>query len=294
MAKDTKFKLNMTEQYDFRSVEKLLEQESEQGWILTEATTYGFRFRKVEPARRRFRIVFCSQDGRWDMVPNEEVQTLIDLVESSGWKLIDRNWKMLYFMTEDETAPEPETDEGLKLEAIQASLKVSFFPAWGVLIIILGILNGVLLSEFRTEYFQVAGNLPRIMELVSLISVSLLSVCNLVGYAYWIRKAKKMIEAGGSCPEVNYVSVMNVFSIAAIVLFALLSPVVAIVCGNISKGAPTLVRFILMMTLLIAVSFLEKSQRKKGAQGAGGLIMTIVFIAVFALNMGVVSLTDQL
>ena len=141
--KNTKRRFVLFSFYDRSGIETYLEQQAESGWLLDKVSAFGWRFRRIEPRKIRFSVVYFSKASAFDPEPSEQQLVFQDFCEHTGWKIASSNAQMQIFYN-DRADPTPiETDAVLEVAAIHAAVKKSFLPNY-CLLAAAGMMNAAL------------------------------------------------------------------------------------------------------------------------------------------------------
>ena len=72
--KDTKRKLMPFTFYDRSGIERMLEEEAAKGWLLEKTSALGWIYRRIEPAKIHFSVVYFPSATAFDPAPSERQQ----------------------------------------------------------------------------------------------------------------------------------------------------------------------------------------------------------------------------
>ncbi|MCI8853082.1 MAG: DUF2812 domain-containing protein [Lachnospiraceae bacterium] len=183
--------------YDATGIEEHLERMAAQGWMLKKIGKGGWVYSRVEPVKLKFSVVYYPAASEFDPYPSDAQKTLWDFCEKDGWRLAASWVQMQIFYHEGENPRPIETDALLQLENIQRSMKRSFLPSSGILLV-LSILQCSMLG--RNIWRDPAETLSYGLTLHMVSAWCLLFVLcvkNIGEYLCWYKKAKKTAEEGG-------------------------------------------------------------------------------------------------
>ena len=120
----TKRQLTMYTFMDFPAMERYLEKMAARGWMIDKADSPIWRFRRTEPKKVHFAVMFFPKASAYDPGPSEEQRTLWDFAEQSGWKLAAQTTAQWQFFYNEAEAPVPmETDAAVRVENIHRAAK---------------------------------------------------------------------------------------------------------------------------------------------------------------------------
>ena len=126
--KDTKRKLMPFTFYDRSGIERLLEEEAPKGWMLEKTSATGWIYRRIEPARIHFAVVYFPSATAFDPAPSDAQLRFQDFCEHTGWELISSNIQLQIYCNRNENPIPIETDPVIELENIHASVKKDISP----------------------------------------------------------------------------------------------------------------------------------------------------------------------
>ena len=123
--KDTKRRLMTFTFYDRTGIEKDLEKQAAKGWLLEKCAATGWIYRRIEPAKIHFAVVYVPAISMFDPEPSEKQKRFQDFCEHTGWELIASNIQMQIFCNRRENPIPIETEPEIEVENIH---KRSFPP----------------------------------------------------------------------------------------------------------------------------------------------------------------------
>ena len=84
-----KRELNLYAFYDHTGLERHLEKMAANGWMLESVGTYALRYRRCEPKKLRFAVVYYPKtDSFCPDEPNHENLTFWDYCAGAGWQIV--------------------------------------------------------------------------------------------------------------------------------------------------------------------------------------------------------------
>ena len=182
--------------YDRTGIQRLLETQAAKGWLLDKVSSFGWRFRRIEPRKIHFAVTYFPKASAYDPGPSERQQDLHDFCAHSGWVLAATAAQMQIFYNEKEDPVPIETDPMIELENIHASAKKNYLPAYltlGILAVVqIGLQIGQLVSFPLTYLSQQTSLFNWLCECILLLMCGL----EVGGYFLWYRKAKAAAENG--------------------------------------------------------------------------------------------------
>ena len=106
-----KRELNLYAFYDHTGLERHLEKMAANGWMLESVGTYALRYRRCEPKKLRFAVVYYPKtDSFCPDEPNHENLTFWDYCAGAGWQIVTQRGDTHIFYNEDLDAVPIETE----------------------------------------------------------------------------------------------------------------------------------------------------------------------------------------
>ena len=139
--KNRKRRVELLSFYDHVGISRHLEKMAAKGWMLEKITNLGWVYRRIEPKQLHFTVSYYSQASEFDPEPTEDQKTFYDFCAHTGWQRACSSAQLQIFYNERENPTPIETDAKLEVQAIHASAKKSFIPAYLALLVI-ALLNG--------------------------------------------------------------------------------------------------------------------------------------------------------
>ena len=228
--------------YDRANLEKYLEEQAAQGWMIV---TYGqnmIRFRRIHPQKLHFSIVYHHTPVTINRLTSEQLEYL-EFCGRTGWYLVAAERRML-ILANPAAHPIPiETDPQMQLENIHKSVKKQHiillltYIAMGLLYFIMAAHTGIVASVSGTSiiFFLPMG-----------IWYCAQGLPDIIGYYLWRKKAKAAAEDGtfyngGSANAAYYIIQSLAFVLCALLLIVLycgISPVLnGIVIASVAIAA---------------------------------------------------------
>ena len=127
---DRKRKLMPFTFYDRTGIECRLEEQAEKGWLLEKCSAAGWIYRRIEPAKIHFSVVYFPAADAFAPHPSEKQKRFQEFCEHTGWELIASNVQMQIFCNRRENPIPIETDPVIEVENIHKSVKKTMFPAY--------------------------------------------------------------------------------------------------------------------------------------------------------------------
>ena len=194
--KDTKRKLMSFTFYDRTGIQKKLEEEAANGWMLESITDFGWKFRRMEPAKVHFAVTYFPSATAFDPGPSEKHKRFLDFCAHTGWELVSSNAQLQIFCNRAENPIPIETDPEIELQNIHGSVKKTFLPVY-ILNMILPLMQfGLFFQRLSWDPIGELASTPALISLVLYAILMFFAVSSLWMYASWYRKAKKAAADG--------------------------------------------------------------------------------------------------
>ena len=121
-----------------------------QGWMLEKIGGWNWRYRRTEPKKLRFALVFFPA-SQFDPGPSEGLETYRDYCAAAGWQLAAEASQVQIFCTGDETAVPIETDPAVELANIRRCVKRGFVGSYWALL-------ALSLFQILFQFYQIWTN----------------------------------------------------------------------------------------------------------------------------------------
>ena len=176
--------------YDRTGIERRLEEQAEKGWLLEKCSAAGWIYRRIEPAKIHFSVVYFPAADAFDPHPSEKQKRFQEFCEHTGWELIASNVQMQIFCNRRENPIPIETDPVIEVENIHKSVKKTMFPAYFSNLVLAIMQIGLAGQRFSFDPLSELLSLPAMLAtLFWCLNVIFWTV--LLGmYFYWHHKAK--------------------------------------------------------------------------------------------------------
>lgn len=199
--KETKRTVRYFKFYDRRGIQAYLEEMAEKGWLLTKCSDLFWHFKKIEPAKLHFSVVYFPQASMYEASASENQLQFQEFCAHTGWKLAASNAQLQFFYNEAETPVPIETDAVLEVENIHKSVKRQFLPGY-YFELFLSVMLLTVLSIFCIRHpilFLPSGGF--LVYLFCWTIVALLSLTEITKYFSWYKKARLSAEEENSFEE---------------------------------------------------------------------------------------------
>ncbi len=192
--KETKRRMEFFSLYDHTNIEKHLEKMALKGWIIEDIGSYFWKYKKAEPQKLRFSVVYYPKKIDEGIIVSEDRQHFIDMCTSGGWEYVINEGQMHIFCTKDETTLPIDTDPEIQIECIHKFAKSDIITnnlvIIGCCIFLISFWGYRMLKEpvdIITDEFCKVWFSPFFITF---------STYNIIRYLLWYRKAKSYAESG--------------------------------------------------------------------------------------------------
>ena len=288
---DRKRKLMPFTFYDRTGIERRLEEQAEQGWLLEKCSASGWSYRRIEPAKIHFSVVYFPAADAFDPWPGDKQVRFQEFCEHTGWELIASNAQIQIYCNRREKPIPIETDPVIEVENIHKSVKKTMLPAY-VSNLILSIMQiGLAAQRFSLDPLTELLSLPAMLAtLFWCLDVVFWTV--LLGmYFHWHRSAKKA-AADGLFLETKSTDGFQFLMLGTTTL--------ALVCMYLSFGSwsTALVGILMVMGILglsAVMIWLSNRMKQNSVSAKANRLVTYTFAVVmsFVLCGGVIWLVSS-
>ena len=194
--KETKRRLMTFTFYDRSGIERDLEEQAAQGWMLEKTSAAGWIYRRIEPAKIHFAVVYFPAASAFDPYPSENQQRFQEFCEHTGWELIASNIQLQIFCNRNENPVPIETDPVIELEHIHASVKKTVLPGFATNLVLAFMQIGLAFQRFSQDAIGELANFPSLLSLLFWIMVIFTHAAQILLYYRWYHKAKAAAQNG--------------------------------------------------------------------------------------------------
>ena len=187
---DRKRKLMPFTFYDRTGIERRLEEQAEKGWLLEKCSAAGWIYRRIEPAKIHFSVVYFPAADAFDPHPSEKQKRFQEFCEHTGWELIASNVQMQIFCNRRENPIPIETDPVIEVENIHKSVKKTMFPAYFSNLVLAIMQIGLAGQRFSFDPLSELLSLPAMLATLFWCLNVIFWTVLLCMYFHWHHKAK--------------------------------------------------------------------------------------------------------
>ena len=272
--------------YDRTGIQNYLEAQAAGGWMLEKAGTVCWKFRRMEPKKLKFSVVYFPAADLYDPAPGEGEQTFREFCEHSGWKFAGSQAQMQIFYNESANPVPIDTDPVIEVENIHKSMKKSVLSGYWLLMVsamLQLISQGISFFDRPVSYLSYDMNLYFLFFWPSMLLMCLIRI---ICYHRWHRRAEKAAQEGIFLESAGSQRLEACWAILALGGLALL-----LVFGRSPLMVCTVILGVAVALGLIGTEvFTREALKRKGYDAKANKIGTIaVAVVVMILIVAVVT-----
>ena len=193
--------------YDHTGMTTHLEEMAQRGWLLDKMGGMLWRYRRIEPQRLRFSLVYFPEVTGFEPAKPEGHSRMEELCAGTGWQLAATAGKFQIYYNEDPDPVALETDPVSQVAVIHRAMKKNFLPTY-ILLSMTSVLQLVaqftsLTRDYGLQYsgrvYYLSGVSWLMIPIWSLLLLAYL--LELGRYLLWYRRAKNRAEEGLMTPS---------------------------------------------------------------------------------------------
>ena len=182
--------------YDRTGIQNYLEAQAEKGWMLEKAGTIFWRFRRCEPRKLKFSVVYFPEADICDPAPGEGEQTFREFCEHAGWKFAASQAQMMIFFSTASNPVPIDTDPVIEVQNIHKSMKKSELLSHWLLLVSAALQIFSQCLGFATDPLRYLSWNINLYFIIFWPSMMLMCVARLACYYRWYCRAKRAAEDG--------------------------------------------------------------------------------------------------
>jgi len=221
-----RYELPLYSFYDHTGMTTHLEEMAQRGWLLDKMGGVLWRYRKVEPQRLRFALVYFPEVTGFEPTKPEGHSRMEDLCAGTGWQLAATAGKFQIYYNEDPDPVELETDPMTQVQVIHRTMKKNFLPSYAILAVMSVLQLMVQMTSLTRDFgLQYSGKVYYLSgvswAMIPIWSALLLVYLMELGkYLLWYRRAKKRAEEGLMTPSSNsrWVQTLAIFLLVGVLV----------------------------------------------------------------------------
>ena len=198
--KQVKRRMEVLSLYDCTGIVRHLEAMAQKGWALENISNSVWRYRRIEPRELRYSVVYLPGSSEFDPGPTAANRELQDFCAQAGWIQVASLAQMHVFVNENPSAIPIDTDPGVQVDTIHASMKKNFIPSQ-ITMAVVGLLQILLsLSRYNLDPIEFLTQNANLVGIACWIMVIVISLADLSKYFSWHRKAVEAAQDGEFLP----------------------------------------------------------------------------------------------
>lgn len=178
-----------------------LTQMAAKGWLLEKAANLLWVYRRIEPKKVTFSVIYDPRASSFDPGPTEEQREFQDLCAHTGWVFAASLGQMQIFYNEREDPVPIDTDPVLQVDTIHKAAKKGYLPTWLFLLAASLMDAGLVAGQFVTDPIRCLVRSSWLVSVCSVAIMILLSAGELVSYFLWRRRAGAAAVSGEMIPS---------------------------------------------------------------------------------------------
>lgn len=182
--------------YDRSGIERDLEEQAAKGWMLEKCSAAGWIYRKIEPAKIHFAVVYFPAASAFDPGPSDQEKRFREFCEHTGWELIASNIQMQIFCNRNENPIPIETDPAIELEHIHVSVKKTMLPTYVMDVVLACMQLGLAFWRFSHDPIGEAANSAALLSVLFWAFLIFFCGAQIFLYYRWYWNAKKAAKDG--------------------------------------------------------------------------------------------------
>ncbi|MBR4305866.1 MAG: DUF2812 domain-containing protein [Ruminiclostridium sp.] len=183
--------------YDKTGICKFLEKKAANGWMLDEMGALFWKFKRIEPQKLKFSVVYLDKASEYDPRPTESQLRLQEYCEYAGWEFVTSRGEILVYYSENENAVPIETDAVVEVKSVHSVM----WRSWLLPYMLLTFSQGLRLYSYSGRFVQdpVTSLLTGWVTLIVIEVVSILfCFSEAVEYIVWYVRAKRLAKLTGT------------------------------------------------------------------------------------------------
>lgn len=221
-----RYELPLYSFYDHTGMVHRLEKIARRGWILDKMGGMLWRYRREEPCRLKYAVVYFPEVTGFEPTPPESHLRLQELCAQAGWILAATAGKFQVYYNEDPDAVPLETDPGIQVDIIHRTMKRNFIPSYLLLSLAAVLQLFMQIADLNKDYsvwysgkaYYFSGLAWMMIPAWSMIL--LFYLIELGQYFLWYRRAKARAAEGlyTPSPRSRWVQSLAILTLALLLL----------------------------------------------------------------------------
>lgn len=185
--------------YDHTGMEKHLEKMAQKGWMLEELTSFGWKYREIQPQKLHFSVSFDTRASEFEPEPTEEQYTFQEFCQRSGWKLAAASGQMQVFYNEEEDPLPIQTDPEMEVRMV-GKLARRMLPLYPIFLVLGFLLGGGWCYSLVHTPIQLLTTPGASFTGLCWLGIFLYFAADLITYLGWRRRALTAAQRGEFLP----------------------------------------------------------------------------------------------
>lgn len=281
--KDVIYRFTFFSPYQREAMARYLEKMAARGWMLDNTGNSIWRFRRIEPRRLTFEVVFFPDASGFDPGPTPALSDMAEYCVKDGWTLLAQWGQAQVFMNEREDPTPIETDPVIQVRTVHRAMKRSTLPAWLVLLGVILFQLWMKLTWLRRDFIDTLSD-PTDLWMFPFWFLLLAAQLYELGYYFlWRHRAKRAAEDG------IFLSAGNTRWTSWLMLGAAMLLLLRICFGSRYMARYMALWTVCYLGILFLVSRLRDGMKKKGVPRWINRAVTIgaVVVLTFGFIFGV-------
>ena len=136
--------------YDKSGICKFLEKKAANGWLLVEMGVMFWKFKRIEPQKLKFSIVYFKNASEYDPKLTESQLRFQEYCEYGGWEFAASRGEILVYYSENENAVPIETDAVVEVKSVHSVM----WRSWLLPYMLLTFSQGLRLYSYLGRFVQ--------------------------------------------------------------------------------------------------------------------------------------------
>lgn len=288
--RNVKYRLQRNLMFDYKAVEGQLSRMAARGWRLEKVDSYFWKYRRAEPARVTYAVTYLEDASWYTPRLSGEQQDLDDLCAAAGWTRVADWYQMQIFCSEAEDPVPLETDEAVRLEAIDRSIQKGSVPYQILLLIVSIVLMAVTPALLARDPLATLSDAGLLLLPVCCLFLLLSPVTYLLCYRSWHRRSLRSVAQGGPCVSAVFARRLNRAITRGLgIFFALFLLLPFLTSANTGPAAYTALYSICIFLISFCINRTREVLRDRGTSTTANVILTllvdVVLVALLILPL---------
>jgi len=274
-----KYQIGTFNLFDYVGVERHLEKMAAKGWQFDSIGSFGWKYKKVEPAQLKYSVTYIPEASDFDPEPLEKQKEIEAYCAEAGWKKVGSWMQMQIFCSENQEAVPIETDEELRLEVISKSMNKNLLLSHGLLLLVFLMNMFTTISTAKRNWPEFLSDSSRLWNTGLWMWGIIILLIDLLFYLNWMRRARKAVKEGRSCPQAKGYRYWNRLAWCVLTI---------LIIGMFASYTSGMLWFMLVylagiFLIIFGVRKLQQKLKKQGVSKGGNVAVTMILCVVLSL-----------